>query len=170
MEKICYKILNILLFLFICISCTTNTDEIIKEVCTKLSYQERMIQKEISVISYLMVIEQPSKGNYCIYTIDSNVYQEGDTLIKYTKYFRLNDVYVFIEQKNNLKQSISKNIQEEIYNWGEGLITYEAPQYTLIIDTSNNKYKLFNDYEDFCFSYDSLLLWDVKKIESIFHK
>ena len=104
------------MFLFICISCTTNTDEIIKEVCTKLSYQERMIQKEISVTSYLMVIEQPSKGNYFIYTIDSNVYQEGDTLIKYTKYFRLNDVYVFIEQKNNLKQSISKNIQEEIYN------------------------------------------------------
>jgi hypothetical protein len=115
-----------------------------------------------------MVTEQSIKSHYSTYTIDSNIYQKGDSVIKYTKYFKLNGVYVFIRQKDKPELLISPKIQEEIYNFGKE-IKYESPQYILIIDLSNNEYKLFNDYEELLSPYDSLSILSTKELELMFH-
>ena len=162
MEKIWNQILILIPFIFI--SCTNSTDKIIRKVCTELTYHE----KNMSIISYLMVTEQSIKSHYSTYTIDSNIYQKGDSVIKYTKYFKLNGVYVFIRQKDKPELLISPKIQEEIYNFGKE-IKYESPQYILIIDLSNNEYKLFNDYEELLSPYDSLSILSTKELELMFH-
>lgn len=158
MEKIRNKIL--ILIPFILLSCMNSTDKIIRKVCTELTYHEN----KISIISYLTVNEQTVKGDYSIYTIDLNVYQEKDSVIKYTEYFKSNGVYIFVNQKNKPHRTISKEIQEEIYNWG-GKIKLESPQYTLILDHTKYKYKLINEYENLLFPYDSVTSLNTKELE-----
>lgn len=155
MGKIRNKII-ISSILFICISCIDREERIVREVCSEFAATESTVKKELSIIPYIMATEQISDSNCVVYTIEFKVNQKSDKPIRYTTYFKSHSIHIFIKQNNKPLKSISKEVQEEIYNWGERSIKYETPSYILVINLTTNKYKVMDD-ESIDPSVDSLL-------------
>lgn len=123
-------------------SCIEKEERIIKDSCENIVRELDLGNLSNDLVPCLKAIEKESDKDSVCYEIYSELYQKGVKPIEYTDYFIVSGIYLFILQKNKQIYTISKKIQEELYNWGDGGWILEAPYYILTINRTNYSYKL----------------------------
>ncbi|MCD7941509.1 MAG: hypothetical protein LUH50_16475 [Bacteroides intestinalis] len=126
----------------LCAGCIEKEEKIIKDSCKNIIQKLDLKNLSNNITPCLIAIEKESSKDSVCYQIYSELYQRGVKPIEYTDYFMVNDIYVFILQKKKQVYTISKEIQEELYNWGGGGWILETPYYILTINRTNYSYKL----------------------------
>ncbi len=161
---------RILLLFVIFASCTDVQEEnIIKEV-SRTQTQSVDISKR--TLNYFLDVEQcPDYKGYHVYTITPDLFRSGDKYdklfstgepFKYTKYFKVNDTYVFLNRLEGLKHPISKAVFNELYI--DDGVKLESSVVVVVINVQNYKHVVIHDNHRYL-PVDSLLLESTVIIE-----
>lgn len=135
------KYMAVILLSILCISCINQEERIIKSSCKNIIRELELNNLSNNLTPCLTVIEEGSGKDSVNYRISLELYQKGVKPIEYTNYFKINGIYTYVLQKNKQIHTISKEMQEELYNWGGGWIL-ETPYYILTINRIDYGYNL----------------------------
>lgn len=123
-------------------SCMDSEEKIVLDNC-KYIIEDLCLNNSSNILTaYLMVVEIANSQSIVSYDIRPEVYQKGSKLIEYTNYYKVDGTYVFVVQKNKQLYTISKEMQEELYNWGNGGWLLETPSFVLTINRVDLVYNL----------------------------
>lgn len=123
-------------------SCMDSEEKIVLDNCKSIIKELCLNNSSNILTAYLMVVEIANSQSIVSYDIRPEVYQKGSKLIEYTNYYKVDGIYVFVVQKNKQLYTISKEMQEELYNWGNGGWLLETPSFVLTINRVDLVYNL----------------------------
>lgn len=149
------------LLFFFCLSCNNKEDGKDSESITlvsvsgrPLSVEEQIIRAhclylfaeddrwhEPSIKTYTRVEEYARYDNIVVYELVGLVLNANDPPIECTNYFRINNMYVFIKQKNKPKCQVPEAVLEKIRDWN-GITSIEMLTTYITINLKDYAYKV----------------------------
>ncbi|MDL2283069.1 hypothetical protein LJB94_00960 [Odoribacter sp. OttesenSCG-928-G04] len=146
---------NILIFLLL-MGCASKEEEVVREICNQYTNEiyDNHLKLKRNIEKYLYVKEEIPYNEYCVFKISESLLFEDDTL-KYAKYFKQNNVYVFIDRGEDSNKYVSTYLRDKLPVFSKET-NFDPFVYILLVNPKNGKYIVLNDDQRYL-SIDSLL-------------
>lgn len=157
----CMKRVLFVVLVFIWGCANVPEENIIREVCFASTLSNKELKQTADY--FLNIVQHSDYKGHRVYSITPEMFVTGDRYDRllstgkpfaYTKYFKLNNTYVFLNLLNRSKSAISKKMFDELY-LDTGLFI-DPFIVVLVINPQNHKYMLIQDNQRYL-PIDSLL-------------